>query len=80
MVLLYKNRISFLFKPLFFGLSINYFMVYFFKEVVKYNIKQMEIQIISGINMHARFINLGNLIICLCQELCHAYVLTWVGV
>ena len=25
-------------------LSINYFMVYYFKEVVKHNIKQMEIQ------------------------------------
>ena len=78
--LLYKNGNSFLFTHLFFGLINNYFKVYFFKEVVKYNIKQMEIQIISGINMHARFINLGNLIICLCQELCHASVLTWVGV
>ena len=40
-----KNGNGFLFKHLFFGLSNNYFMVYFFKEVVKYNIKQMEIQI-----------------------------------
>ena len=29
---------------LFLGLINNYFMVYFFKEVVKHNIKKMEIQ------------------------------------
>ena len=55
MVLLYKNRISFLFKLLFFGLSINYFMVYFFKEVVKHNIKQLEIQITVELTIYAMF-------------------------
>ena len=45
MVLLYKNRISFLFKLLFFGLSINYFMVYFFKGVVRLYIEQTRFQI-----------------------------------
>jgi len=53
--LLYKNRICFLFKPLFPGLSINYFMVYFFKEVVKHNIKQLEIQITVELTIYAMF-------------------------
>ena len=40
-----KIELIFLFKPLFFGLSINYFMVYYFIGVVKHIITQMEIQI-----------------------------------
>jgi len=44
-VLLYKNINSFHFKPLFFGLINIYFMVYYFKGVVKHYIKKMEIQI-----------------------------------
>ena len=43
--LLYKNRNSFHFKHLFFGLINNYFMVYYFKVVVRHYVKQMEIQI-----------------------------------
>jgi len=48
--LLYKNGNSFLFIHLFFGLSNNYFMVYFFKGVVRHYIKQMKIQITILVN------------------------------
>ena len=61
-VLLYKNINSFYFKLLFFG-SVNiYFMVYYFKGVVKYYIKQMEIQSQFELTMYVTFYLLGFLI------------------